>query len=178
MGHIQQSQPGVEPLLKSMSVSTAKGCDAKTLAVIAAQFIAHGDDEQDALRKANALYLKASAYTKEFTFLPLNEKEIEAFPEEALMALGEREGLAIGDSEANSPALDYFRASATTKLDKNITHKKFLEIIEREFDQRKEKTTPWAPPEKIAPLALESLHARLRVARSRARSGRRKKSVE
>jgi hypothetical protein len=159
-------------------MTNTKNCDAKTLAVIAAQFIARGDDEEEALRKANALYLKATAYTKEFASLPSDQKEFEAFPEEALRALGDREDLAVGDSETNSAALDYFRATATTKLDKNITHKKFLEIIEREFDQRPEKTTPWAPPEKMAPLALESLHARLRVARSRARSARRKKSVK
>ena len=172
MGHIQQSQPGIEPLLKSVSIANVKACDAKTLAVIAAQFIERGDEEEkalEALRKANALYLMASAYTKEFAALPLNQKEIEAFPEEALRARGGREDLAIGDSGANSPALWHFRATAKTKLDRDITYKKFLEIIEREFHQR---------PEKIAPSILEHLHTLLRHFRSRARGERRKESVK
>ena len=78
--------------------------------MIAAQFIAlGGDDEEEALQKANALYLKATAYAKKFASLSPDEKEIEAFPEEAMRALGERDlDLAIGDSEANSPALNIF----------------------------------------------------------------------
>jgi hypothetical protein len=169
MGHIQQSQPGIEPLLESMSIANAKGCDAKTLAIIAAQFSARGDDELEALRKANALYLMAFAYTKESASLPLNEKEIEAFPEEALRNLGKREDLAIGDSEANSPALKYFRETAKTKLDRAITHKKFVNVIEQESGQK---------PEKIAPFALLCLHSYLRGRRSRARGERRKESVK
>jgi hypothetical protein len=157
-----------------------KNCDAKTLAVIAAQFIALGDDEEEALRKANVLYLKATAYAKKFASLSLSDKEIEAFPEEALRALGDRVDLAvdlaIGDSEANSSALEYFRKKATTKLEKNITHKGFLGIIKRFYDRRLDKSTPWTPPEKINPGVLDDLHSRLRDARSRARSECRKKS--
>ena len=147
-------------------MTKTKNCDAKTLAVIAAQFIACGDDEEEALRKANALYLKATAYASE----------------EEMRALGEREdlvvGLVIGDSEASSPALKYFRETAKTKLDKNITHKKFLKILERFHDHRPDKSTPWKPPEKINPGVLVMLHKRLRDERSRARSVRRKKVVE
>ena len=42
-------------------------------------------------RKANALYLKATAYAKKFASLSQDEKEFEAFSEEAMRALGERE---------------------------------------------------------------------------------------
>jgi hypothetical protein len=156
-----------------------KNCDAKTLAVIAAQFIAKGDDEEEALRKANALYLKATAYAKKFASLSPSDKEIEASPEEALRALGEREvlDLAIGDSEANSPALKYFRETAKPKLDKIITHKGFLGIIKRFYDRRLDKSTPWTPPKKINQGVLDALHISLRVDRSRRRVARRKKSV-
>ncbi len=153
---------------------------AKTLAVIATQFIACGDTEEEARRKANALYFKATAYAKKFASLSLSDKEIEAFPEEALRALGEREddSLAIGDSEANSPALEYFRKIAKTKIDKNIMHKKFLNIIKRFFDCRPEveKTKPWTPPKKFDPGVIDDLPAWLRVERSLARSARREKS--
>jgi hypothetical protein len=162
-------------------MSNSENCDPKTLAVIALHFIAGGDDEEEALRKANALYLKATAYMKKFASLSQEEKEFEAFPEEATRALGEREDLAIGDSEVNSPALKYFRETATAKLDQNITHKKFLEIIERFHDRRPEdqKTKPWTSPGgKIAPGILDDLLEELRLARSKARSGRRKKSVK
>jgi hypothetical protein len=151
-------------------MTTSGDCDAKTLAVIAAHFIACGDDEEEALRKANALYLKATAYAKQFASLAPDEKEFEASPEEATRALGEREDLAIGDSEANSPALNYFRATAKTKLDRAITHKKFVQVIEQESGQKK--------PDKIAPSAILSLHSYLRERRSRARSARRKTSVK
>jgi hypothetical protein len=161
-------------------MTNTKNCDAQTLAVIAAQFIACGDNEEEALRKANALYLKATAYAKKFASLSPSEKEFEASPEEATRALGDREDLAIGDSEANSPALDRFRAIATTKLDKNITHKKFLNIIKRFFDRRpeEEKTKPWTPPEKLGPGVVDDLHTWLRAERSLARSAHRKKSVK
>jgi hypothetical protein len=152
--------------------------DPKTLAVIAAQFIATGDNEEEALRKANALYLKATAYAKKFASLSPDEQAIEVEDETALRELGEREDLAIGDSEVNSPALKYFRKTAKTKLDQNITHKKFLEIIKPFADKRLDKSTPWTPPEKIAPGVLDDLHDLVRTARSRARSARRKKSVK
>ena len=182
MATIQQSQPGMEPLLKSMSIANAKGCDAKTLALIAAQFIARGDDELEALRKANALYLKASAYTREFASLKLNQKEIEAFPEEALPELGEREDLAIGDSEANSPALAHFRATAKTKLDRHMPHKRFVEILKLYFPQRVESIGPSMekiekiePPIRLSPGRVEHLHILVRNSRSRRRAERRKK---
>jgi hypothetical protein len=152
---------------RSSSIANAKGCDAKTLAIIAAQFIVRGEDEEEAIRKANALYLKASAYAKEFASLPRKEREIEASPEEALRELGKREDLAIGDSEANSAALDYFRKTAKTKLDQNITHKKFVNLIEQESRQK---------PERIAPEAILSLHSYLRARRSRGRAKRREKN--
>jgi hypothetical protein len=160
-------------------MTNTKNCDAKTLAVIAAQFIARGDNEEEAFQKANAIYLKATAYAKKFASLSPEEKEVGAFSEEAARALGEREGedLAIGDSEANSPALEYFRKTAKPKLDQNITHKKFLEIIARFFDQRPDKSTPWRP-ETIARGVVDDLHALLRADRSRARSERRQKSVK
>jgi hypothetical protein len=157
-----------------------KNCDAQTLAVIAAQFIACGDNEEEALRKANALYLKATAYAKNLASLSPSEKEFEAFPEEATRGLGEHEDLAIGDSEANSPALKYFRDTAKTKLDRAITHKKFLQLIERFFDRRllEEKTKPWTGPEKIAPGILDDLLDRVRADRSQARKAHRRKSVK
>jgi hypothetical protein len=159
-------------------MANTKNCDAKTLALIAAHFIARGDDEEEALQKANALYLKATAYAKKFASLEADEKEFEAFSDEAVRALGEREDLAIGDSEANSPALKYFRETAKTKLDRAITHKSLLKIIEREFDRRPDKSTRYVP-EKIAKGVLDGLHTVLRADRSRARSKRfRKKSVK
>jgi hypothetical protein len=36
----------------SSTIANAKGCDARTLAVIAAQFIVQGDDEEGANAKA------------------------------------------------------------------------------------------------------------------------------
>ena len=186
MGHIQQSQPGMEPLLKSMSIAKAKGPDAKTLAVIAAQFIARGDDELEALRKANALYLMASVYTEEFASLPVNEQEIEAFPEEALRELGQSEDLAVGDSEANSPALAHFRATATTKLDRHMPHKRFVEILKLYFPRRVESIGPSMEkiekiesPIRLSPGRVEHLHILVRNSRSRRRAERRqKKSVK
>ena len=134
-----------------------KNCDAKTLAVIAAQFIACGADEEEAFQKANDLYLKATAYAKKFASLPPDEKEFGALSEEEMRALGD--DLAIGDSDENSPALKYFRETAKTKQEANITHKTFLNIIKRFHDRRPEaeKTKhdkeghiiPWAPQEKI-----------------------------
>jgi hypothetical protein len=161
-------------------MTTSKNCDAKTLAVIAAQFIACGDDEEEAFQKANDLYLKATAYAKKFASLSPDQKEFEAFPEEALRALGEREelDLAIGDSEANSPALKYFRAGAKTKREENITHKGFLGIIKRFYDRRLDKSTPWTPPKKINQGVLDALHMWLRDDRSKRRVARRKKSVK
>ena len=163
-----------------------KDCDAKTLAVIAAQFLALGDDEEEALQKANALYLKATAYAKKCASLSPDEKQFGALSEEAVRALGEREGedLAIGDSEENSPALKYFRETAKTKIDRAITFKKFLENIKRFFIKRlvdhrpeEQKTKPWRP-EKIARGMLDELHLLLREERSRSRAARRKKSVK
>ena len=151
-------------------MTNSENCDAKTLAVIAAQFIALGDDEKEALRKANALYLKATVYAKRFASLKPDKKKLEAFPEEATRALGVREDLAIGDSEANSPALKFFRSTAIPKLDKNITHKKFVQVIEQQSGQKK--------PKKIAPSAILCLHSYLRAERSLARSARRQKSVK
>ena len=49
-------------------------CDPQTLAVIAAQYIACGDDEEEALRKANAFYLKATAYAEKFALLSPERK--------------------------------------------------------------------------------------------------------
>ena len=173
----------MEALLKSMV--NADSCDAKTLALIAAQFIACGDDEEEALRKANALYLKALAYSKEFTSLSLTEKEIEAFPEEGLRALGERVDLAIGDSEENSPALKHFRATAKTKVDRHATHKNFVGIVMRHSPQRVEeialsgeKIEKFKLPISLAPSIVEHLHVLLRDSRSRGRAKRRKKFVK
>lgn len=181
MAIIQQSHPGMESLLKS--IANAKGCDAKTLAVIAMQFIAHGDDEQEALRKANALYLKASAYTKRFASMSADEKAIEAFPEEALTELGERTDLAVGDSEANSPALGHFRATATTKLDRHMSHKRFVEILKLCFPQRVESVGPSMEkiekiehPIRLSPGRVEHLHILVRNSRSRNRAERRQKN--
>jgi hypothetical protein len=159
--------PGMEPLLKG--IANAKGCDAKTLAVIAARFVAGGDDEQEALRKANALYLKATAYAKRFASLSADEKAFEVDPDRALPEAAERVDLAIGDSEANSRALLHFREIATTKTERNITHSRFVKLIEREFGRL---------PESIASSRLEVLHSCIRAARSLARSARRKKSVK
>jgi hypothetical protein len=159
--------PEMEPLLKG--IANAKGCDAKTLAVIAAQFMTAGDDEQKALRKANALYLKAIAYAKRFASLSADEKAFDVDPGGALPEAAEKHvDLAIGDSE-NSPALLHFREIALTKTEKHITHRAFVNLIKREFGQ---------VPERIAPSRLEVLHSRIRKARSDARSARRKKSVK
>jgi hypothetical protein len=148
--------------------ANAKSCDAKTLAVIAAQFIGRGDDEQEALRKANALYLKASAYAKHFASMSADEKAIEAFPEEALPEVAERVDLAVGDSEANSAALAHFRATATTKLDRDMPHKRFVEILKLHFPQRVESIGPSMekiekiePPIRLSPGRVEqSAHSR------------------
>src|SRR5215471_13001518 len=161
----------METLLKLMG--NADSCDPKTLALIAAQFIARGDDEEEALRKANALYLKAFAYTKEFASLPVADKEIEALPkEEAVRALGEREDLAIGDSEENSPALKHFRATAKTKVDRHATHKNFVGIVMRHLPQRVEeialsgeKIEKFKLPMRLAPSLVEHLHVLLRDSR-------------
>jgi hypothetical protein len=168
---------------------TPEACDAKTLAVIAAQFIARGDDEQEALRKANALYFKASEYAKRFASLSAEEKAFEVDPETALREAAEGSmqwrgvDLAIGDSEATSPALEHFRATAKSKLDKNITHKKFVEIVTRHFAQRVEEIGPSGekiekiePPIRLAPSIIEHLHILLRDFRSRKRGERRKKN--
>jgi hypothetical protein len=168
-----------QPLLKS--VAKEKGCDAKTLAVIAAHFIALGDTEQEALKKANALYLRACTYAKEFASLPPTQKAIEAFGEEALAELVESEDLAIGDSEVNSQALKHFRQTATTKLDRHITHKKFVEIVRDYAPERVEEIEPSGKtiekiktPSRLAPSVIEHLHKRLRDSRSGARAKRRK----
>jgi hypothetical protein len=107
--------------------------------------------------------------------------------EETLRALAEREGedLAIGDSEGNNPALKYFRETAKTKQEANVTHKTFLNIIKRFHDRRPEaeKTKhdkeghiiPWAPQEKIGRGVIDDLHLMSREERSRARSERRNK---
>jgi hypothetical protein len=164
---------------------TPEACDAKTLAVIAAQFIARGVDEQEALQKANALYLKATAYAKKFASLSPSEKEFEAFPDEATRALGESGDLAIGDSEANSPALKYFRETAKTKRDQNITYKKFVEIVRRHFSQRVEEIRPSGekiekiePPISLRLSQVEHLLGLLRDQRKRSKAAWRKKSVE
>jgi hypothetical protein len=165
-----------------------KNCDPKTLALIAARFMTAGDDETEALRKAgmlqeeslrkaNALYNAACEYAKRFASLSADDQAIELDPEK-MREFETGEELAIGDSEANSPALEYFRKIAKTKIDKNIMHKKFLNIIKRFFDCRPEveKTKPWTPPKKIDPGVIDDLPAWLRVERSLARSARREKS--
>jgi hypothetical protein len=139
---------------------------ASELAAIAAQFITSGDDEAEALRKANALYFVARSYLKEFAARSPDAKAIELNSEKALLKMADRHDLALGDSEANSPALAHFRGIAKTKLEQNITHKAFVNLIEREWGRR---------PEKVMPAVLENLHHRLRVKRSEARSKRRKK---
>jgi hypothetical protein len=139
---------------------------ASELAQIAAQFITSGDDEAEALRKANALYFAARNYLKQFAAMSADDKAIELDAEKALLELADRHDLALGESEENSPALAHFRAIAKTKLEQNITHKAFVNLIEREYKRR---------PEKVMPSALENLHHRLRVKRSQARSKRRKK---
>jgi hypothetical protein len=160
----------------------SRGCDAKTLAIIAAQFIVWGVDEEEAIRKANALYLRASAYTKKFASLETNDKAIEAFGEEALEELAERADLAIGDSEATSPALAHFRATATTKLDQNVRHKKFLEIVRHHYSQKVEhvgasgeRSERIELPVRLSHRWIEHLHILLRDSRSRKRAERRKK---
>ncbi len=107
-----------------------------------------GDDETEALRKANVLYNAACEYAKRFASLSLDDQAFELYPEKALIELGEREDLAIGDSEANSLALAHFRKIATTKTEKNITHAAFVKLIEREFGHL---------PERINPSVLEDL---------------------
>jgi hypothetical protein len=163
--------------------------DPETLAVIAAQFMTAGDDEtealrkadmlqQEALRKANALYNAACEYAKHFASLSADDQAIELDPEKVRELA--TEDLAIGDSEANSPALAHFREIATTKTEKNITHREFVKRIEQYFGPFKDKD-PKAPhefPKTIAPFALVGLHFCIRAARSRERSGRRKKSVK
>jgi hypothetical protein len=150
-------------------MKNADGCDPETLALIAAQFVAAGDDQSEALRKANALYLAASEYAKQFAATSVEEKAFEMDAEKALLDSADREDVAIGNSEIDSPALSHFKATATTKTEQNLTHKAFVNLIEREFGRR---------PEKIAPFALANMHSRLRVTRSRARSLRRQKTVK
>ena len=139
---------------------------ATELAAIAAQFITSGDNEAEALRKANALYFAARSYLKEFAAMSADDKAIELDAKKALLEMADRHSLALGDSEANSPALAHFRGTAKTKLEQNISFKAFVHLITREHQRR---------PEKIVPSAIEKLHDRLRVKRSRARSTRRKK---
>jgi len=164
-------------------IASTKGCDVKTLAVIAAQFIARGDDEQEALRKANVLFLKASAYAKWFASLPPAEKAFEVDPERALSEAAESFYLAIGDSEANSPALAHFWATATTKLDQSVGHKKFLEIVKHHYGQKVEEVAPSGEksqriklPVRLSPGRIEHLHILLRHSRSRKRAKRREKN--
>jgi hypothetical protein len=105
------------------------GCDPKTLAVIAAQLITPGGDEAETLRKANALYIAACAYAKRFASLSSDEKALEVDPDKAFLEFADREDLAIGDSEASSPALVHFRETAKTKTEQNITHKAFVNLF-------------------------------------------------
>src|SRR5213595_1872484 len=112
-------------------MTDVKGCDPKTLAVIAAQFITGGDDEQAALQKANALYITACGYAKSFASMSADKQAIEVDPDKAFSELANRVDLSIGDSEANSPALVHFRNTARTKTEQNITHKAFVNLIEK-----------------------------------------------
>jgi len=139
---------------------------ADQLAAIAVQFITAGDDQAEALRKANALYFAARDYLKEFVAMSADKQAIELDAEKALQEMADRHDLALGDSEEKSPALAHFRAIAKTKLEQNINHKAFVNLIEREYKRR---------PEKVMPSVLENLHDRLRVKRSQERSKRRKK---
>jgi hypothetical protein len=158
-------------------------CDPKTLALIAAQFMTADDNEtealrkadmlqDEALRKANALYNAACKYAKRFGSLPPNEQAIEVDPETALRELAEHEDLAIGDSEANSPALKYFREIATTKIEKHMTYSAFVKAIERHAGPFR---SDYKFPETMAPSALVQLQRHTCKARSDARSARRKK---
>src|SRR5262249_7897537 len=99
---------------EAREIMDTKGCDAKTLAMLAAQFIRAGDSEEDALKKANALYIAASNYAKRFASMSADEKAFEIDPEGTLRAWAESQDLAIGDSESNSPALKRFRDIAET----------------------------------------------------------------
>jgi hypothetical protein len=142
---------------------------ADQLAAIAAQFIIAGDDQAEALTKANRLYFAAVDYLNHFTAMSAAERAMEIDPRKALLEAAEREDLAVGDSEEHSPALRHFRATAKTKTEQNTLHQAFTNLIQREFGRL---------PETIAPAGLENLHDRLRVKRSQARSKRRKKSVK
>ena len=118
------------------------------LALIAAQFMTAGDEEteklrkagmlqEEALRKANALYNAACEYAKCFASLSAEDQAIQLDPEKVREL--ETADLAIGDSEANSPALAYFREIAPTKTEKNITHPGFVKRIEQYFGPFKDK---------------------------------------
>ena len=139
---------------------------AEQLAAIAVQFITAGDDQAEALRKANALYFAARDYSEQFAAMSADDKAIELDPVKACLDGADRDDLALGDSETSSPALGLFRAMAKTKQEQNISHSAFIRLIEREYGRR---------PEKIAQSGLENLHDRLRVKRSEARSERRRK---
>jgi hypothetical protein len=159
--------------------------------VMNAQEFSHGErcfpmaDQQAAqLRErieANALYNAMCKYAKWFaSSLSAVEQAIELDPER-VSELATPEDLAIGDSEATSPALAHFREIATTKTEENITHPEFVKRIEQYFGPFKDKDHPNAEhefPKTIAPFALVGLHFCIRAARSRARSKRRKKSVK
>ena len=136
--------------------------------------------QEEALRKANALYNAMCKYAKWFASSSAVEQAIELDPER-VSELETPDDLAIGDSEATSPALAHFREIATTKTEKNITHPEFVKRIEQYFGPFKDKDHPNAKhefPKTIAPFALVGLHSCIRTARSRARSERRKKSVK
>jgi hypothetical protein len=183
-----ETKPRTEALgMEDDASSEHFDCDPKTLALIAAQFMVAGDDEtealrkagmlqEEALRKANALYNAACEYAKRFASLSADDQAIELDPENVREL--ETPDLAIGDSEANSPALAHFREIATTKTGKNITHREFVKRIEQHFGPFTDEDSKRKFPKTIAPFALVGLHSCIRAARSRAKSERRKKSVK
>jgi len=165
---------GMEEMTLLVGILTAN-LKALALALIAAQFMTAGDEETERLRKANALYNAACEYAKRFGSLSPDEQAIEVHPEKALRELGEREDLAIGHSESDSPALAFFRKVATTKTERHITYRAFVKAIERHFGPFH---AEYQFPETMAAFALVGLHSRIRQARSHTRSERRKKAVK
>ena len=105
--------------------------------MIAAQFIDSWRRRRGSPEKSERSLSQGDCLREKVRVTITGEKAIEALSEKELRELG-REGriwqLVIRKRTARH--FEYFRQNATTKLDQNITHKKFLAIIERFHDRR------------------------------------------
>jgi hypothetical protein len=154
----------LEPLRTAVSApqesEMATNPTAAQLATIATQFITAGEDQDIALAKANTLYFAAARYLKTFNTMTPGERAMDIDDQDTVHKLLSIPGRA---------AVEYFRSTATTKTDQNISEKTLIKLLKREVGR---------VPEMIPPQMLDALHVSLRRRRSQARSERRKKSVK